>query len=102
MPRAPRTARPSHRQRDTDWARAPPGPWGEEVMTIVIAAGLLAVGLVVAALLFRRSGPPAAPAPGPAERPAPLDRDAVDAELRERRAEIARIEERSVSKEHAL
>jgi ribonuclease Y len=55
--------------------------------------------------------PAAAPAPGraapaPAAPPAALDRDAVraeiDAELRERRAEIARIEERILRKEEAL
>jgi ribonucrease Y len=79
-------------------------------MPIVIAAALLMVGLVAAALIMRRSAqaasvngdiapslPPAAPAP-----PAPADREAIDAELRERRAEIARIEERNLSKEEAL
>ena len=72
-------------------------------MTIVIAAALVAVGLVAAALLTRRGagarlvaestalGPSAAP-----------DRDAVDVELRERRAEIARLEERSLSKEETF
>src|SRR5829696_2903651 len=79
-------------------------------MPIVIAAALLAVGLVAAALLIRRSaqtapastnGGGALPPPVPAP-PAPADREVIDAELRERRAEIARIEERNLSKEEAL
>ena len=81
-------------------------------MTIVIAAALLALGLVAAAILMRRSAPAAArgpsaaaPAPvAPAATVAPVapDRDAVEVELRERRAEIARIEERTLSKEESL
>ena len=85
-------------------------------MTIVIAAALLAVGLVGAAMLMRRSAPAAArvgpPPPTPAAAPttgaavvppAPApDRDAVEIELRERRAEIARLEERALSKEQSL
>ena len=85
-------------------------------MTIVIAAALLAVGLVGAAMLMRRSAPAAArvgpPPPTPAAAPttgaavvppAPApDRDAVEIELRERRAEIARLEERALSKEESL
>jgi len=69
-------------------------------MAIVIAAAVLAVGLVAAALLFSRGGRAtggAAPAP-----PAPLVRDDVELELIERRAEIARIEERVITKEEAI
>jgi ribonucrease Y len=71
-------------------------------MAIVIAAALLAVGLVVAALLYARAagggrGGSAAPAPAP-----PLVRDEVEAELLERRGEIVRIEERVISKEEAI
>jgi ribonuclease Y len=64
-------------------------------MEIVIAAALLAVGLIIAAAVFRRT-PVAAPGSGV------TDAAAVDAELRERRAEIVRIEERVLSKEEAL
>jgi ribonuclease Y len=83
-------------------------------MAIVIGAALLAVGLIVAALLARRSATatlatttmPAAtaaePAPAAAVPTVAPDRAAFDDELRERRAEIARIEERSLSKEEAL
>ncbi len=82
-------------------------------MAIVIGAAVLAAALIVAAVLARRSAPatlaapttepvPAsAPVPAPAPAPAP-DRAAFDDELRERRAEIARIEERLLSKEEAL
>src|SRR4030081_2123067 len=70
-------------------------------MAIVIAAALLAVGLVVAALLYSRTPGGgrggAAPAPAP-----PLVRDEVEAELLERRGEIVRIEERVISKEEAI
>jgi len=71
-------------------------------MAIVIAAALLAVGLVVAALLYSRTpgggrGGAAASAPAP-----PLVRDEVEAELLERRGEIVRIEERVISKEEAI
>jgi ribonucrease Y len=71
-------------------------------MAIVIAAALLAVGLVVAALLYARAagggrGGAAAPAPAP-----PLARDEVEADLLERRGEIVRIEERVISKEEAI
>src|SRR5262245_46655884 len=80
-------------------------------MEIVIAAAFLAVGLVAAALLMRRAaraaragsngGSPLPPTAAPAP-PVPADREAIDAELRERRAEIARIEERILTKEEAL
>src|SRR5258708_28032249 len=71
-------------------------------MAIVIAAALLAVGLVAAALLYSRApgggrGGAAAAAPAP-----PLVRDEVEAELLERRGEIVRIEERVISKEEAI
>src|SRR2546430_16204365 len=71
-------------------------------MAIVIAAALLAVGLVWAALLYSRNpgggrGGAAAAAPAP-----PLVRDEVEAELLERRGEIVRIEERGISKEEAI
>ena len=71
-------------------------------MAIVIAAALLAVGLVAAALLYARApgggrGGSAAPAPAP-----PPARDEVEAELLERRGEIVRIEERVISKEEAI
>ena len=83
-------------------------------MAIVIAAALLAVGLVAAAILMRRSAPaaarrgPPAPMPDTAPTTAPAivaaapDRDAVEVELRERRGEIARLEERALSKEESL
>jgi ribonuclease Y len=67
-------------------------------MAIVIAAALLAAGLVVAALLFSR-GQRGPAGPAPAE---PLRPDAVEHELLERRAEVARIEERVISKEEAI
>jgi ribonuclease Y len=71
-------------------------------MAIVIAAALLAVGLVAAALLYARAaggggGGAATPAPAP-----PLARDEVEADLLERRGEIVRIEERVISKEEAI
>src|ERR1700704_2617792 len=71
-------------------------------MAIVIAAALLAVGLVAAALLYSRApgggrGGASAMAPAP-----PLVRDEVEAELLERRGEIVRIEERVISKEEAI
>jgi ribonuclease Y len=66
-------------------------------MTIVIAAALLAAGLVAAALLLSRGS-----RPKPAATSAPLARDDVERELLERRAEIARIEERVISKEEAI
>jgi ribonuclease Y len=71
-------------------------------MAIVIAAAVLAAGLVGAALLFSRTGrgaPTAAPAPPPAP---PIPRDDLERDLLERRAEIARIEERVLSKEEAM
>jgi ribonuclease Y len=59
-------------------------------MEIVIAAALLAVGVVVAAVVYGRGGRAAAGAAG-----ARGELDAVDAELRERRADVARLEERA-------
>jgi ribonucrease Y len=69
-------------------------------MAIVIAAALLAAGLVAAALLFSRAA--RATAPAPREAAPPLARDELEHELLERRAEIARIEERVISKEEAI
>ena len=67
-------------------------------MAIVIAAALLAAGLVAAAFLYSRSGGRAR-----SRRPgATAQRDEVERELLERRAEIARIEERVISKEEAI
>ncbi len=68
-------------------------------MAIVIAAAVLAVGLVAAALLFSRGGRATG---GAAPAPPPLVRDDVELELIERRAEIARIEERVITKEEAI
>ena len=79
-------------------------------MAIVIAAALVAVGLVGAAILVRRSPPDATHGAGSAPPPSAFapatptghDREIVDVELRERRAEIARIEERALSKEESV
>jgi ribonucrease Y len=65
-------------------------------MEIVIAAALLAVGLVLAAVLYGRGG-----GTGGRAATAQIAADA-DAALRERRAEIVRIEERILGKEEAL
>jgi len=74
-------------------------------MAIVIAAALLAGAIVVAAV-FLRARPATAPhAKGPAAEVAPQpgrSRDEIDDELRERRGEIVRIEERVLSKEEAI
>jgi ribonuclease Y len=67
-------------------------------MEIVIAAALLAVGLVLAAVLYARGGPPASPD----RRPRGSADEASDAELGARRAELVRIEERVLGKEEAL
>jgi ribonuclease Y len=64
-------------------------------MEIVIAAALLAVGLVLAALLYQRESG------GSGRASAQVAADA-DVALRERRAEIVRIEERILGKEEAL
>jgi ribonucrease Y len=69
-------------------------------MAIVIAAAVLAVGLVAAALLFSRGG--RATGGGAPASPPPLVRGDVEMELVERRAEIARIEERVITKEEAI
>jgi ribonuclease Y len=68
-------------------------------MAIVIAAAVLAVGLTVAALVFSRGGRASGKV---APAPPPLVRDDVEVELVERRAEIARIEERVITKEEAI
>jgi ribonucrease Y len=67
-------------------------------MELVIAAALVAGGLIVAAALHARAGRARQPTEA-AETPRP--RDELEAELLERRAEIARIEERVISKEEA-
>jgi len=66
-------------------------------MATVIAAALLAGGLVVAALLLRRGSGRAPRVAG-----AGASRDDLEAQLLERRGEIARIEERIVAKEEAV
>jgi ribonuclease Y len=68
-------------------------------MAIVIAAAVLAAGLTVAALVFSRGGRATGKV---APAPPPLVRDDVEVELVERRAEIARIEERVITKEEAI
>jgi ribonucrease Y len=71
-------------------------------MAIIIAAALLAAGLVVAALLYGRTQAPAAGDSGPPTPSAPMPRDELESELLERRAELVRIEERAMSKEETL
>ncbi|MDX6699658.1 MAG: ribonucrease [Solirubrobacteraceae bacterium] len=79
-------------------------------MAIVIAAALLAGGLIVAALVFRPrptavatgAGTPAVPAPATVPDAPRPSRGDLEHELLERRAEIARIEERAISKEEAI
>jgi ribonuclease Y len=66
-------------------------------MDIVIAAALLAVGLVLAAVLYGRGHPAAAGRHGDV-----VATGDADLALRERRAEIVRIEERMLGKEEAL
>jgi ribonuclease Y len=70
-------------------------------MAIVIAAALIAAGLVVAALLYA-GGPSRKDAEPSAATPQPIPRDDLEAELLERRAEIVRIEERVITKEEAI
>jgi ribonucrease Y len=67
-------------------------------MAIVIAAALLALGLVVAAALHARAGRAHREAADAGVRPV----GELEADLLERRAEVARIEERALSKEEAL
>src|SRR3954447_23130866 len=69
-------------------------------MAIVIAAAVLATGLIAAALLYTRSVRPAAASIVPD--PVPVPRDDVERELLERRAEIARIEERAITRKEAI
>jgi ribonucrease Y len=67
-------------------------------MEIVIAAALLALGLVLAAVLYGRGRPrPDGRAPAPV-----AAAGAADSAVSERRAEIVRIEERLLGKEEAL
>jgi ribonuclease Y len=67
-------------------------------MEIVIAAAVLAVGFVLAAVLYGRGRP------GPASggRPLALTNAVADEEVSARRAELVRIEERVLGKEEAL
>lgn len=67
-------------------------------MEMVIAAAVLAVGLVLAAVFYGRGGP-AAPHDG---RTLANADTAADAELGARRAELVRIEKRVLGKEEAL
>ena len=67
-------------------------------MEIVIAAALLAVGLVLAAVLYGRGRPAA----GADARLAPPPKGAADADTAARRAELVRLEERVLGKEEAL
>jgi len=75
-------------------------------MGIVIAAAVLAVGIVIAALFItRRSGgaiPLVTAGAGAAAVHAVSDAAPPDLELAERRAELARLEERALSKEQAI
>jgi ribonuclease Y len=67
-------------------------------MEIVIAAALLAVGLVLAAVLYGRERPAA----GRGDRAGAVANPAAEAELNARRAELVRIEERVLGKEESL
>ncbi len=67
-------------------------------MEIVIAAALLAVGLVLAAVLYGRGRP----AGLRDERAVPVTSPAAEAEVSARRAELVRVEERVLGKEEAL
>ncbi|HEX2396810.1 MAG TPA: ribonuclease Y [Solirubrobacteraceae bacterium] len=69
-------------------------------MTIVIAAALLATGLIIAAALHARAGRAHRSSGAPALQVPP--RGEIEAELLERRAEVARIEERVIAKEEAI
>jgi ribonuclease Y len=67
-------------------------------MEMVIAAAVLAVGLVLAAVFYRGGGPAASRA----DRPLPSAAAAANPELDARRAELVRVEERVLGKEEAL
>ncbi len=67
-------------------------------MEMVIAAAVLAVGLVLAAVFYRGGGPSASRD----GRPLPSPNTVADPELNARRAELVRIEERVLGKEEAL
>ena len=71
-------------------------------METLIGAALLAAGIVAAAVLLTRHRPIAHPAAPAAPRELPVHRDGGQDELRERRAEIVRIEERILNKEESL
>ena len=70
-------------------------------MAIIIAAALLAAGLIAAALLYGRARTPGR-ADASSVPPPPVPRDQLESELVERRAELVRIEERAMSKEETL
>ena len=71
-------------------------------METLIGAALLAAGIVAAAVLLTRHRPLAHPAAPAAPGDLPVRRDDAQHELRERRAEIVRIEERILNKEESL
>ena len=76
-------------------------------MEIVIAAVVLAAGLVAGASLLSRRAPALAGSrtsgkAAPTAPPAPVAAPATDADLKERRTEMVRLEERLLSKEAAL
>jgi ribonucrease Y len=71
-------------------------------METLIGAAVLAAGLVAAAVLLTRHRPHAPDAPADAATGAPGALDVAEDELRERRAEIVRIEERILNKEESL
>ena len=76
-------------------------------MEIVIAAVVLAAGLLGGASLLSRRAPALAGSrtngkPAPAAAPAPVTVPSTDADLKERRTEMVRLEERLLSKEAAL
>ena len=76
-------------------------------MEIVIAAVVLAAGLVGGASLLSRRSPALAGPARPTNAPVPVARDhgattGADGDLKERRTEIVRLEERLLAKEAAL
>ena len=73
------------------------------IAAVVVAVGLLA-GMVAAAMLLARRLPGfgSAPEPKPAERPPAPGPDLAESDLKERRAEVVRLEELLLAKEQAL
>src|SRR5205085_3547516 len=79
----------------------------EPKMEIVIAAVVLAAGLLGGASLLSRRAPALAGTrtngkAAPAAAPVPVAAPTADADLKERRTEMVRLEERLLSKEAAL